>query len=152
MTTFDEQRLIQLTRDGDYDAFNRLVVEYQDAVFAVVLRMVRNRTAAEDITQDTFISAFRQISSYRGGIFRDWLFRIAKNASLDYLRKIPCRGETSRDEDIVYFSETVKDESQDPEADVLNAELARLIEHCMDRLSDDHRFAMEQITVIHRLY
>ena len=82
LTTFDEQRFIQLTRDGDYDAFNRLVVEYQSAVFAVVLRMVRNRAAAEDITQDTFISAFRKISSYRGGIFRAWLFRIAKNASL----------------------------------------------------------------------
>jgi DNA-directed RNA polymerase specialized sigma24 family protein len=51
LTTFDEQRFIQLTRDGDYDAFNRLVVEYQSAVFAVVLRMVRNRAAAEDITQ-----------------------------------------------------------------------------------------------------
>jgi len=147
MTSFDEQRLIQLTRDGDYDAFNRLVVEYQDAVFGVVLRMVRNRSAAEDITQDTFISAFRKISSYRGGIFRAWLFRIAKNASLDYLRKIARRGEISIDEESVYFSETVKDESQDPEADVLNAELARLIEHCMGELSHDHRFAMVMIDV-----
>ena len=95
MTTFDEQRLIQLTRDGDYDAFNRLVAEYQSAVFAVVLRTVRNRATAEDITQDTFISAFRKISTYRGGIFRAWLFRIAKNASLDHLRKIARRPEIS---------------------------------------------------------
>ncbi|MCX8276741.1 MAG: sigma-70 family RNA polymerase sigma factor [Dehalococcoidia bacterium] len=147
MTTIDEQRLIQLTRDGDYDAFNRLVIEHQSAVFAVVLRMVRNRAAAEDITQDAFISAFRKISSYRGGIFRAWLFRIAKNAALDYLRKINRRAETSIDEDIVYFSETVKDDTQDPVADALNSELASLIEHCLGGLSDDHRLAMVMIDV-----
>jgi RNA polymerase sigma-70 factor (ECF subfamily) len=147
LTSFDEQRLIQLTRDGDYDAFNRLVIEYQGAVFAVVLRTVRNRAAAEDITQDAFISAFRKISSYRGGIFRAWLFRIAKNASLDYLRKQARRPETSIDEDIVYFSETIKDDSQDPLADALNAELARLIEHCLGGLSEDHRFAMVMVDV-----
>ena len=147
MTSFDEQRLIQLSRDGDYDAFNRLVVEYQDAIFAVVLRTVRNRATAEDITQDTFISAFRKISSYRGGIFRAWLFRIAKNASLDYLRKVARRGESSIEEDIVYFSEIVEDDSQDPLADALNSELARLIDHCLDGLSEDHRFAMVMIDI-----
>ena len=147
LTNFDEQRFIQLTRDGDYDAFNRLVVEYESAVFAVVLRMVRNRAATEDITQDTFISAFRKISSYRGGIFRAWLFRIAKNASLDYLRKMSRRPETSIDEDIVYFSETVKDDSADPLADVLNAELARLIEQCLGGLSNDHRLAMVMVDI-----
>ena len=141
MTNFDEERFIQLTRDGDYDAFNRIVAEYQDAVFAVVLRTVRNRAAAEDITQDAFISAFRKIASYRGGVFRAWLFRIAKNASLDYLRKMSRRPETSIDEDIVYFSETVRDDSADPLADALNAELARLIEDCLGGLSDDHRLA-----------
>lgn len=147
MTSYDEQRLIQLTRDGDYDAFNRLVIEYQDAVFAVVLRTVRNRAAAEDITQDAFISAFRKISSYRGGIFRAWLFRIAKNSSLDYLRKVARRSEKSINEDIVYFAEIVKDDTQDPVADALNSELARLIEHCMGSLSEDHRFAMVMIDV-----
>jgi len=147
LTSYDEQRLIQLTRDGDYDAFNRLVIEYQDAVFAVVLRTVRNRAAAEDITQDAFISAFRKISSYRGGIFRAWLFRIAKNSSLDYLRKVARRSEKSINEDIVYFAEIVKDDTQDPVADALNSELARLIEHCMGSLSEDHRFAMVMIDV-----
>ena len=147
LATFDEQRLIQLTRDGDYDAFNRLVIEHQDAVFGVVVRMVRNRAAAEDITQDAFISAFRKISSYRGGIFRAWLFRIAKNAALDHLRKMARRPETSIDEDIVYFSETVQDDSADPLADALNSELGRLIEHCLGGLSDDHRFAMVMVDV-----
>ncbi|MGB1749541.1 MAG: RNA polymerase sigma factor, partial [Dehalococcoidia bacterium] len=66
MNTTEQQRLIQLTRDGDYAAFNQLVAEYQDVVFGVVLRTVGNRAAAEDITQDAFISAFRKISTYRG--------------------------------------------------------------------------------------
>ena len=147
LTSFDEQRFIQLTRNGDYDAFNRLVAEYQGAVFAVALRMVRNRAAAEDITQDAFISAFRKISSYRGGIFRAWLLRIARNASLDYLRKMSRRPETSIDEDIVYFSETIKDNSADPLADILNAELARLIEQCLGGLTNDHRLAMVMVDI-----
>ena len=124
-----------------------IFAEYQGAVFAVVLRTVRNRAAAEDITQDAFISAFRKIASYRGGVFRAWLFRIAKNASLDYLRKMSQRPETSIDEDIVYFSETVRDDSADPLADALNAELARSIEDCLGGLSDDHRLAMVMVDV-----
>lgn len=147
MSTTEEQRLIQLTRDGDYTAFNQLVAEYQDVVFGVVLRTVGNRAAAEDITQDAFISAFRKISTYRGGLFKSWLLRIAKNASLDHLRKVARRGDKSLDEDIVFFAETVQDESQDPLADALNSELARLLEHCLGGLSDDHRFALVMVDV-----
>ncbi len=51
------------------------------------------------------------------------------------------------DEDIVYFSETIKDDSQDPLADALNAELARLIERCLGGLTDDHRFAIVMIDI-----
>jgi len=147
LNTTEEQRLIQLTRDGDYTAFNQLVSEYQDVVFAVVLRTVGNRAAAEDITQDAFISAFRKISTYRGGLFKAWLLRIAKNASLDHLRKVTRRGDKSLDEDIVYFAETVQDESQDLMADALNSELARLLEHCLGGLTDDHRFALVMVDV-----
>lgn len=51
------------------------------------------------------------------------------------------------DEDIVFFAETVQDESQDPLADALNSELARLLEHCLGGLSDDHRFALVMVDV-----
>ena len=76
-----EAALIERSRSGDLDAFNELVLLHQRAVFNLCFRMVGNHAAAEDGTQDAFISAFRSIASYRGGSFRAWLMRIAANAS-----------------------------------------------------------------------
>src|SRR5512143_4025106 len=83
----DETALIQAARQGDLDAFNRLVLAYQDQVYAQAYRMMGEMEAAEDATQEAFISAFRSIQSYRGGSFRAWLLRIVTNASYDELRR-----------------------------------------------------------------
>ncbi len=147
MTPTDEQRLIQYSLDGDLDAFNRLVELYQDAVFSVTLRMVRNRATAEDLAQDTFISAFTHIRSYRGGNFRAWLLRIARNATYDHLRKAGRRQESSIDEDIVFFSETLASGEHGPENRMLTTELGGAITHCLGELSDDHRLAVVMVDV-----
>ena len=147
MNSSDEQRLIQYSRDGDLDSFNRLVEAHQDAVFSVVLRMTRNRATAEDVTQDTFISAFRSIRSYRGGIFRAWLLRIARNAALDHFRRTKRRDESSLDADIIRFSDTVESPNPGPEAVAVNSELAAAIAGCLGCLNDDQRMALVMIDI-----
>ena len=147
MNSSDEQRLIQYCRDGDLDAFNRLVEAHQDTVFSVVLRMTRNRATAEDVTQDTFISAFRSIRSYRGGIFRAWLLRIARNAALDHFRRMKRRDESSLDADIIRFSDTVESPNPGPEAVAANNELAGAIAGCLGCLNDDQRLAIVMIDI-----
>ena len=83
----DEAALIDSARRGDLNAFNRLVLAYQDLVYNHAMRVMGENAAAEDATQEAFISAYRNLSGYRGGSFRAWLLRIVTNACYDELRR-----------------------------------------------------------------
>ena len=83
----DEAELIEDAKRGDLDSFNRLVLAYQDRVYAQAYRMMGDSQSAEDATQEAFISAYRKLRSYRGGSFRAWLLRIVTNACYDELRR-----------------------------------------------------------------
>jgi len=83
-----DPRTVQQARAGDLRAFEELVRLYQAEVFRFAWHLARDRTLAEDITQDTFLRAFRFINGYRGTQrFGSWLFAIARNCSMDALRK-----------------------------------------------------------------
>lgn len=86
-TGFPEADLIKHAQNGEMEAFNRLVISYQDRVFSLSLRILGDEDSAEDITQDTFLSAYHSLPRFRGGSFRSWLYRIATNACLDEIRK-----------------------------------------------------------------
>jgi RNA polymerase sigma-70 factor, ECF subfamily len=113
----DETLLINLSQKGDANAFNQLVLKYQQTTYNVVLRMLGDRDTAADVTQDTLIAAFRAIQSFRGGSsFRAWLLRIASNQAYDYWRRVNRRPQDSLD--------TLMDEDEPHEAGVLNALIA----------------------------
>jgi len=82
----EDKELIQATSQGDLTAFNELVLKYQDQVFNLACLILDNQDLAEDITQDTFILAFQKIHQFRGGSFRAWLLKIAKNLCYDEMR------------------------------------------------------------------
>ena len=94
----DEPDLVARSRQGDLEAFNRLVQRYQTPLYNLCLRMLGSPQGAEDATQEAFISAFRAIRSFQGAAFRAWLFRIASNACYDELRRRKSRGAQSLDE------------------------------------------------------
>lgn len=74
--------------DGDERAFEELVIRYEAKVRHVAFGVLRDRELAEDVAQETFLTAYRKASSYRGeGSVRSWLFRIAVRRSLDELRR-----------------------------------------------------------------
>lgn len=81
-----DQHLVERSLAGDLDAFNDLVAHYQDFLFGLAVRVVRDREAAADAVQEAFFSAFRNLDRFRGGSFRGWLARIALNAATDVLR------------------------------------------------------------------
>src|SRR5512142_1843577 len=83
----DEPALIRDAQTGDLDAFNRLVLAYQDIAFNLALRMLNDEDAAADATQTAFISAYRNLHAYRGGSFRAWVLRMVTNSCYDELRK-----------------------------------------------------------------
>lgn len=90
-TTGLEEVWIEQASDGDLDAFNQLVLKYQDLAYRHALAMVNDSWLAEEVTQDSFLKAFQNICGYRGGSFRAWLIRIVTNTAYDQLRQLARR-------------------------------------------------------------
>ncbi len=78
---------VERARSGDNDAFRLLVEQHSRAIFRLAFRMTGNEEDAEDVVQETFLRAYRQISRYEArSSFSTWLYRIASNYSLDLIR------------------------------------------------------------------
>jgi RNA polymerase sigma-70 factor (ECF subfamily) len=83
----DSQVVLKI-RDGDTGAYRILVEQYQGRIYSMVLGMVKDEEHAWDITQDSLIKAFKKLDSFRiDSSFYTWLYRIASNSAIDYLRK-----------------------------------------------------------------
>ncbi len=78
--------LVERARAGDLTAFNDIVALHQDFLHGLVARVVPDIDQADDVTQEAFFRAYRQLGAYRGGSLRSWLARIAMNAALDLQR------------------------------------------------------------------
>jgi len=84
----DEKKLIQKSQKGDEGAFEVLVLQNKEAVFRHCLKIVKNEEAAKDLMQETFVHAYQHLNTFRKEArFSTWLWRIAHNLSLNYLRK-----------------------------------------------------------------
>lgn len=88
-----DSALIERYLRGDVNAFNDLMRAHEDRVFAVCLRMLRDREAALDATQETFITVFRKVDRFAGhSAFSTWLYRVAVNTCYDHARRAGRRG------------------------------------------------------------
>ncbi|MFH1383006.1 MAG: sigma-70 family RNA polymerase sigma factor [Chloroflexota bacterium] len=85
----EEESLVQQAKNGDQEAFTRLYEEYFDKIYRYIALRISDRVEAEDMTQQVFLNALKAIGSYklRGVSFSAWLYRIAHNQVVDYLRK-----------------------------------------------------------------
>jgi RNA polymerase sigma-70 factor (ECF subfamily) len=148
----DETALILSASQGDLDAFNRLVMAYQDMVYAQAYRLMGESEPAEDATQEAFISAFRNIKSYRGGSFRAWLLRIVTNACYDELRRRKRRPSTpleplDSDDEEIESPSWLADTGESPEEHSERIELDHAIQHCLDDLPADFRVVVVLVDV-----
>jgi RNA polymerase sigma-70 factor (ECF subfamily) len=148
----DETKMIQYAKEGDLDAFNRLVLAYQDMAYNLAYRMMGDPATAEDVTQDAFISAYRKLNMFRGGSFKAWLLRIVTNASYDELRRLKRRPTTALEpmgnDNEEFDSPTwMKDSGESPEDAALRAELNAAIQHCLEGLSPDFRAVVVMVDV-----
>jgi RNA polymerase sigma-70 factor (ECF subfamily) len=140
----DEPALIQQSQRGDLDAFNTLILTYQDMLFNTALRIMGDEDAAADATQEAFLSAFRAIKSFRGGSFKAWLLRTVTNACYDELRRqkrrptTPLEPETDDGEDME-TPRWLADPSMSPEQEIEVDELEHAIQHCLEALPVEFR-------------
>ena len=85
---FDERHFIERTQHGDTEAFTPLVTTYQSRLYTHILGRIKDAETAKDLTQETWIKAFRGINTFRADAsFYSWLYRIAENICIDYYRK-----------------------------------------------------------------
>jgi RNA polymerase sigma factor (sigma-70 family) len=143
--TYDESQLISDSQGGDVRAFNVLVEHYQVRLYNLCYRMLGDPDAAADVTQDAFLSAYRNIRRYRGGSFAAWLMRIATNACYDQLRVRQRRPTTSIDallDDEDHAPRQFEDPGEAPDERSLRNELAGEIQRSLDLLDADQRLAI----------
>ena len=146
----DEQALIQDALDGNLDAFNTLVLHYQDMAYNVAYRIMGEHGAADDAAQEAFISAYQKLEQYRGGSFKAWLLRIVTNNCYDELRRrqrqpvTPLKPELP-DGETLENPYWLKDEDATPEEQSEQAELQAAIQNCINQL--DRKFKLILVLV-----
>lgn len=139
-----EASLVRRALAGDLDGFNGLVDLHQRAVHNLCLRMLGNPAAAEDASQDAFLSAYRAIRTFRGAAFRPWLMRIAANGCTDELRRRARRPALSLDAPLAGTDEhiDVPDKAAGPELEALRSEQAIVVQAALLELPHDQRLAV----------
>lgn len=148
----DELALIQDARKGDLDSFNRLVLAYQDLAFNVAMRMLSDSDVAEDVTQTAFLSAYRNLDSFRGGSFKAWVMRMVTNACYDELRRRQRHPTTplepvDDEDDAIESPAWMADDGPSPEEQLDRRELNRALARCLQGLEDDFRAVVVMVDV-----
>jgi RNA polymerase sigma factor (sigma-70 family) len=143
----DEGVLVQRARKGDLEAYDELVQRYQERIYATVYHMTSNHEDANDLAQESFIKAFQALKSFKGGSsFYTWLYRIAVNKTINFLKQRKNRIHLSlndldfnaeHDPDLVAF---VSDKTPRREANL--SELQEKLNTALMKLSEPHRLVV----------
>jgi RNA polymerase sigma-70 factor (ECF subfamily) len=137
-----DQALVEQARAGDLAAFNQLVELYQDYLFAMAMRVLRQRDIAEDAVQEAFFSAYRNLDRFSGSSFRAWLTRIAINAARDILRRQKRRPSEPYPEWEDQAWQPPAPASEGPEQIVLAGQQRSAMARAMAGITDDQRTAI----------
>ncbi|MDE0553305.1 MAG: sigma-70 family RNA polymerase sigma factor [Candidatus Poribacteria bacterium] len=130
MFDFDDTHFIERTQLGDTEAFNPLFVKYHRHVYNHILGNIKNPETAKDLTQETWLKAFRAIHTFRGeAAFSSWLYRIAENVCIDYFRKQKHDTEPLHLIDESHITDTYPSACRDLQRQELRAHLSNAITH-----------------------
>ncbi|MDF1514232.1 MAG: sigma-70 family RNA polymerase sigma factor [Anaerolineae bacterium] len=143
--TWDENTLIRDAQRGKMDAFNQLLLHYQTQAYNLAYHILHDAAAADDATQEAFISAYRGLAKFRGGSFRAWLLRITSNACYDELRRRKRHPAISWD-DFGELDEEANphlvDEGPRPEESIQQDELRVMLERVIAKLPQEQRIVL----------
>lgn len=141
-----DQVLIERVQNGDKQAFNLLVVKYQNKVCNLISRYVSNSGDVPDVAQEAFIKAYRALPGFRGeSAFYTWLYRIAVNTAKNYLvaqgRRPPSSDIDAEDAENFESGGSLK-EISNPENLMLSEELKQVVFSTIEGLPDDLKTAI----------
>ena len=137
--------LVQRAKSGDLSAFDSLIIRYRQRLYSVIFNMTMNAEDAADLTQESFVKAFRSLAKFREkSSFYTWLYRIGVNLTLTHLKKRKIRqffsfDQASEDGGISKDLEAFSSTSKTSVKKALNNELHEKLNEALSRLSDKHR-------------
>ncbi len=143
-------KLVELAIEGDQKAYAELMKRYKDAIYFMLLKMINNKTDAEDLTMEAFSKAFKNIQQYSPSYaFSTWLFKIASNNCIDFLRKKRSNivsldnnfGKEEKDGFAPQFN--VKDDEPDPEEYMIRLQKSALMREVVKNLRPRYRKLIE---------
>jgi len=146
--TQEDRELVASAKKGDNKAFEALLKKYRKSVYYMLLKMIKNPDDAEDLTQEAFAKAFNSIDKFDATYaFSTWLFRIATNNCIDFIRKKrvqtvsidqPMEGDDGSN---IRFD--VKDENLDPNQTMLKKQRKKYLNMAIERLPEKYRTLVE---------
>lgn len=141
-----DKELVERAKKGDQDAFEQLVLDNQNRVYSLALRLVNNREEAEDLAQEAFVKAWQGLRSFQGeSSFATWVYRLTTNLCIDWLRKQRRREgvapSVSLDDEESGWAEPA-DRDSDPHLLLEKSERGRALARGLDKLPDWQRRAL----------
>lgn len=142
-----DQQLVERAQRGDKRAFDLLVIKYQRKLARLLSQFIRDAAEVEDITQETFIKAYRSLPSFRGeSAFYTWLYRIGINAAKNFLVAQGRRASTTNGFDIE-DAENLEEGSQlrelnTPENELMSKQIAQTVHQTLQALPEELRTAI----------
>ena len=139
--------LVKRARQGDMSAYDDLVRKYQERIYATIYHMTSNHEDANDLAQEAFIKAFQALKSFKGGSsFYTWIYRIAVNKTINFLKQRKNRVQISLN-DLDFNAEHDPDlvaliSDKTPRRDANLAELQEKLNAAMQKLSESHRLVV----------
>jgi len=145
-----DAELIVAARAGVENAFSQLMMRYKDSIYFMLLRMVKNKLDAEELTNEAFGKAFININQYEPQFaFSTWLFCIASNNAIDHLRKkrittVPLEPAVRIDKNVgIEYNYFVKTSSDNPEEALIKEQNAKLLRKSVSTLKPRYRTLLE---------
>jgi RNA polymerase sigma-70 factor, ECF subfamily len=144
MAPWTDEELVARSKTGDIDSFNQLVKRWERPIFALAYRTLGREEDARDVTQETFLRAFRALSGFKGDAkFSSWLYRIALNLCRDWMRKERRAPLVAMPEDVDVEQLAVRQGPVETVEDLAaRAELSREVAKAMERLPAEQRQAI----------
>ena len=144
-----DYELVQLAIKGNQSAYATLMDRYRESIYYMMLKMVKNADDADDLTIEAFGKAFNRLEQYSPNYaFSTWLFKIASNNSIDFIRKKRIRvtsmdsGITTDDGETIFFD--AKSNTRDPEETIMHKQKVLMMRELVSKLKPRYRLLVEK--------